>query len=68
MIMPANLLLDRLEDANIRGREKAEDFRARTQIHRKVPLCNAHVSLANALGVETAKFGDSTGAMDGLLA
>ena len=63
-----HLAFQHLEDANIRGREKAEDFRARTKIHRKVPLCNAHVSLANALGVETAKFGDSTGAMDGLLA
>ena len=33
---------------------------------KKTPLCNVHVSIANALGVQTEKFGDSTGPLEGL--
>ncbi|MEM7397122.1 MAG: DUF1552 domain-containing protein, partial [Verrucomicrobiota bacterium] len=55
------------EGANIDGRERAEEFTRRVKGQKQTALCDLHVSIANALGVPTERFGDSAGPLNGLV-
>ncbi len=62
-----HLAFQPLEDANTDGNERAEDFRKRRPEFVKTPLSNVYVSVANAMGVPTKQFADSTGKLSGLM-
>ena len=55
------------DDKNSSG-ERPEDFLKGRAEHAKTPAANLLVSVANALGVPTRQFADSTGELDGLKA
>ncbi|PQO29842.1 hypothetical protein DTL21_27820 [Bremerella cremea] len=43
------------------------DFASNREEFKQTPLANMFVSVANAMGVETASFADSTGTLTGLI-
>jgi hypothetical protein len=43
------------------GYSHGEFKRVNTKPHHKIPLCNLYVDIAQKLGVETERFGTSTG-------
>ena len=49
------------------GGERAEDFFKNRVAHAKTPASNLLLSVANALGVSTEGFADSTGTLEGLM-
>ena len=61
-------LVDEAKDRSlpITGSGGTDFEKSRGEI-KKVPLCNMFVSVANAMGVPTKKFSDSTGELTGLM-
>ena len=64
----AIVLTDRgaVEEVIVTAAKRSTDSSAGTKSN--MPLCNLYVSMLNALGVETDRFGDSTGKLTGLTA
>ena len=62
-----HLAFQPLDGANPEKGESSEDQNKRRSDFSKTPLCNLYVSVANAMGVATETFADSTGHLNGLM-